>query len=209
MAAMSPEQQVPTIFQQEMAQTRTHVAQLADSYEVLKSAHDALSLAAQQALGEKEQKIQKSENRLWGLIFRQQFNLLDSKELRPDHFHGRATEPFKPWQRKFKAFCNSKRTGFRGALEWAETQPTENLDSTQVPWDHAEAAAPKLQDLLLQILDENALLLVDKPGLADAELVVPLNRVMMHRLLLQLLLLLMSKLLQLLKSAASSAAIAA
>ena len=33
MAAMSPEQQALTILQQEMAQTRIHVAQLTDSYE--------------------------------------------------------------------------------------------------------------------------------------------------------------------------------
>ena len=57
--------------------------------------------------------------------------------------------------------------GLRAALKWAETQPTEILDSTQVPWDHAEAAATKLQDFLLQILDEHALLLVIKPGLAE------------------------------------------
>ena len=146
MAAMSPEQQALTILQQERAQTQTHVAQLTDSYEVLKSAHDALNLAAQKAMAVKEQKIQESENRLRNLIFRQQFDLLDSMEFKPDHFRGRAAEPFKPWQRKFKAFCKSKRTSFRAALEWAETQPTEILDSTQVPWDHAEAAAAKLPD---------------------------------------------------------------
>ena len=53
MAAMSAEQQALVIFQQEMAQTRTHVAQLMDSYEALKAAHDALNLAAQAALAEK------------------------------------------------------------------------------------------------------------------------------------------------------------
>ena len=36
------------------------------------------------------------------------------------------------------------------------------LQASDVPWDQAEAAGPKLQDFLLQILDENALLLVDK-----------------------------------------------
>ena len=50
-------------------------------------------------------------------------------------------------------------------MEWAETQPTETQDSNLVPWDHAVAAAAKLQDFLLQILDENALLLIDKPAL--------------------------------------------
>ena len=101
MAAMSPEQQALTVLQEEMAQTQTHIAQLTDSYETLKSAHDALIVAVQQALADKEQKIQESENRFRHLIFRQQFDLLDPKELKPDHFRGRATEPFKPRQRKF------------------------------------------------------------------------------------------------------------
>ena len=60
MAAMSAEQQALVILQQEMAQTRTNVAQLTDSYEALKSAHDTLNLAAQQALAEKEQKIRRA-----------------------------------------------------------------------------------------------------------------------------------------------------
>ena len=71
MSAMSPEQQALTILQQEMAQTRTCIAQLTDSYRALKSAHDALNLAAQEALADKEQNIQESESRLRNLIFRQ------------------------------------------------------------------------------------------------------------------------------------------
>ena len=126
-----------------------------------------MNLAAQQALADKGQQIQMTETRLRDLIFRQQFDLLDSKEIKPDQFKGRSSQTFKPWQRKFKAFCNSKRTGFRVALEWGEIQTTEILDSAQVPWDNAEAAAPKLQYFLLQILDENALLLIDKPALNE------------------------------------------
>ena len=57
------------------------------------------------------------------------------------------------------------RTGFRAALERPQAQVTEITDSSQVPWDNAEVAAPQLQDFLLQILDENSLLLVDKPAL--------------------------------------------
>ena len=167
MAAMSPEAQALGVLRQEMAQTRVHVVQRTDSYEALKSVHDALNLAAQQALADKDQQIQLTESRPRGQIFRQQFDLLDSKEIKPDQFKGRTSETFKPWQRKFKAFCNSKRTGFRAALDWAETRTTEILNSAQVPWDNAEAAAPKLQDFLLQILDENALLLIDKPALHE------------------------------------------
>ena len=101
------------------------------------------------------------------MLFKQQFDLLDSKELKPDHFRGRASETFKPWARKFEAFYNSKRSGFREALEWAETQAPEFLLPKAVPWDNAEGAGPKLQNFLLQILDENALPLVDKPAYAD------------------------------------------
>ena len=85
MAAMSPEAQALGVLQQEMAETRAHVSQLTNFYEALKSAHDALNLVAQQALAYKEQKIQESENRLQSLIFRQQLDLLDSKEPKPDH----------------------------------------------------------------------------------------------------------------------------
>ena len=117
MGAMSPEAQALLVLQREMAETRAHVATLTSSYDALKGAHEALNLAAQQALAEEEQKILESEKRLRALIFRQQFDLLDSKELKPDGFRGRATETFKPWAKKFKAFCNSKRSGFRAALE--------------------------------------------------------------------------------------------
>ena len=46
------------------------------------------------------------------MLFKQQFGLLDSKELKPDFFRGRASETFQPWARKFKAFCNCKCSGF-------------------------------------------------------------------------------------------------
>ena len=121
----------------------------------------------QQALADKDQKIHETETRLRNLLFKQQFDLLDSKEFKPDHFRGRASETFKPGERKFKAFCNSKRSGFRAALEWAEKQATPVLQASDVPWDNTEAAGPKLQDFLLQILDENALLLVEKAEYAD------------------------------------------
>ena len=90
MSAMSAEQQAVVILQQEMAQTQTHVAHSTHSYKDFKSAHDALNFAAQHALAEKEQKIPESEDRLRGLIFCQQFDLLDSKEIKPDLFKGRA-----------------------------------------------------------------------------------------------------------------------
>ena len=57
------------------------------------------------------------EVRLKNMMFKQQFDLLDSKELKPEHFRVRATETFMPWAKKFEAFCNSKRNGFSAAVE--------------------------------------------------------------------------------------------
>ena len=127
-AAMTPEQQAIVLLHQDLAQLRQIADQTSNAHNALRAAHDALNIAAQQALAEKDQKIRESEDKLKSLIFRQQFDLLDSKELKPDHFRGRVTDAFKPWQRKFQAFCNSTRTGFRAALEWAGKQPAEIHD---------------------------------------------------------------------------------
>ena len=97
-APLTAEQQAIVNLQRELAETRSRVQQLIDGHETLKSVHDALNIAAQGALADKEQKISETETRLRNLIFRQQFDLLDAKELKPDKFRGRATEPFKPWQ---------------------------------------------------------------------------------------------------------------
>ena len=165
MAALTQEQQAIVSLQQDLAATRQQVEKVSNAYDTLRAAHDALNVAAQTALQEKQKQIAESEDRLKTLIFRQTFDLLDSKDLKPGKFQGRATEAFKPWQKKFRAYCNSKRTGFRAALEWAEKQSMEITNPAMSGWDSAEAASPKLHDFLLQILDDSALLLIDKPEL--------------------------------------------
>ena len=87
---LTAEQQAIVTLQAELAQTRTQVLRVSEAHDALKAAHDALNLAAQNALIEKEQKIRDTEDRLKALIFRQQFDLLDSKDLKPDAFRGRA-----------------------------------------------------------------------------------------------------------------------
>ena len=83
MAAMSPEAQALGVLQQEMAETRAQVTHLTNSHEALKSAHDALNLAAQQALADKDQKIHETEIRLRNLLLRQQFAINKT----PCHLH--------------------------------------------------------------------------------------------------------------------------
>jgi len=52
-------------------------------------------------------------------------------------------------------------------LEWAEKDPQELHNTAGCPWDFAAAADPKLYDFLLQILGEDALMLIETPDLMD------------------------------------------
>ena len=114
----TPAEQVCQALQLELQQTRAHLAQLATSHETLKTAHDALNSASHRLFGERALEITASEDKLRNLIFTQKFDLVDLKEITPDQFRGRKTDNFKPWAKKLKAYCNAKRSGFRGALEW-------------------------------------------------------------------------------------------
>ena len=126
----------------------------------LKPAHGALNLEADRLFRVRADEIKASEDRLKNLLFKQQFDLLDLKEMKPGEFRGRRSENFKPWARKLKAYCNGKRDGFRRALEWAEAQKQEITDLSGSGWEPAAAADTKLHDFLLQLLVEDALLLV-------------------------------------------------
>ena len=160
-------QQAMVQMQAELTATRAQVVAVTAAHDTLQVAHEALNQAAQVAFQQKAAEIAAAEDKLKGLIFRQQFDLLDAKDMKPESYKGRKSESFKPWKKKFHAYCNSKRSGFRAALEWAEKQQYEIHDPSGSGWDFAAAAAPKLHDYLLQILQEDALMLIDKPELAD------------------------------------------
>ena len=160
-------QQAMVQMQSDLDATRAQVLAITQAHDTLKAAHEALNHAAQVAIGQKTAEIAASEEKLKGLIFRQQFDLLDSASLRPEPYKGRKTESFKPWKKKFEAYCNSKRQGFRQALDWAAKQQSEIIDPSQSGWEFAVAASPKLHDYLLQVLQEDAVMLIDKPELAD------------------------------------------
>ena len=84
--AQTPEQQALIVLQNELNQTRAQVVLITQSHDQLKAAHDALNAAAQSALQQRAQEIAQMENHLKGRIFRQQFDLLDAKDLKPDEF---------------------------------------------------------------------------------------------------------------------------
>ena len=62
----------------------------------------------------------------------------------------------------FKAYCNSKRSGFGKALEWPERQPGEIHSLARASWAEAEAADPRLCDFLFHILSDDALMLIER-----------------------------------------------
>ena len=164
---MANQGQTIAMLQAELQQTRAQVLAIAQSHEALKTAHEALNQEAERLFKQRADDIRSAEDRLRNLLFRQQFDLLDLKDLKPGDFKGRRTENFKPWARKLKAYCNGKRDGFRKALEWAETQQSEiqSLAGMSPAWDHAEAANTKLYDFLLQLCGEDAQLRIEKPEL--------------------------------------------
>ena len=94
--ALTLEQQAIVALQNELGQVRTQVTTVTQAYDALKTAHETLNQAAANAIREKATEIAAAEERLMGMIFRQQFDLLDAKDLKPDEFRGRKTENFKP-----------------------------------------------------------------------------------------------------------------
>ena len=113
--------------QQEVEQTRNQLLSLgqrfdglAQAHTTLQQGHDNLSFHTGTALAQRQQEIQEIGDKMKNLQFKQQFDLLDLKNMRPEMFKGNRGENWRPWARKFKAYCNGKSEGFRTALEWAE-----------------------------------------------------------------------------------------
>ena len=114
---------------------------------------------------EKGDQIASLEQRLTATLSKQTFDLLDLKSMKPDRFSGQRNEAWKPWARKFKAYCNAKSQGFRSALEWSELQTAALTNFNSCPWAQALAADSKLHDFLCATLGGEAGLLAETPGL--------------------------------------------
>ena len=89
--------------QQEMEQTRTQMLGLgqrfdglAQAHTALQQAHDALSFHTGQAMAQRQQQIQEIEDKLKNTYFKQQFDLLDLKNMRPEVFKGNRGENWRP-----------------------------------------------------------------------------------------------------------------
>ena len=165
----TPEQQAIIALQNEVKTTRDQVMEVTRRFDALLGAHTALRNQSDALFQAKTVEISALEARLTNLLTKQKtdFELLDLKAMKPEKFKGTRSEPWKPWARRFKAYCNGKSLGFRAALDWAEAQGQEitHLQGSSCPWEKAEYADEKLHDFLCATLAGDAVLLVDTPGL--------------------------------------------
>ena len=152
---MTAEQHALINLQQELETSRNQVLAVTQRLDALSASHQLLNNEADRLFREKAAEIQALEQRLSATLFTQKFDLLDLKTMMPEHFAGKRNEAWKPWQRKFKAYCNGKAQGFRSALEWAELQQQPlNGNFHGCPWNKAQKADAKLHDFLCSLLEE-------------------------------------------------------
>ena len=116
-AGGSPEQQALLALQNELQQSRGQVFSLTQRFDALATAHQNLNAESDRLFREKSDQIAALEGRLTQTLYKQSFDLLDLKSMKPEKFSGLRAEAWKPWARKFKAYCNGKAGGFRSALE--------------------------------------------------------------------------------------------
>ncbi len=112
-AGDSPEQQALLVLQTEPQQIRGQVFSLTQRFDALATAHQNLNAESDRLVREKSDQIAALEGRLTQTLYKQTFDLLDLKAMKPEKFIGLRAEAWKPWARKFKAYCNGRSQSFR------------------------------------------------------------------------------------------------
>ena len=163
----SPEQQALIALQTELRATRDQVLEITQRYDGLAVAHQTLSAETARVFQIRAGEMATLEQQLKSLLLKQRadYELLDLKSMRPEKYKGTRAEPWKPWARRFKAYCNGKAAGFRAALDWAEAHSGPIRDFTSCPWEKSFYADAKLHDFLCATLGGEAVLVPELPGL--------------------------------------------
>ena len=142
--------------QQRLSLSETHGQQLADALEKLRVETD-------RALKEMQTRMDEAV-RVTGLAGRrEEMNLVDIKTMQPFVFSGKATDSYKCWSKKVKAFCNARRDGFRQALEYCEHEAVriDQAFINSMNWAPAFEANGRLYDFLVMILADDALVIAE------------------------------------------------
>ena len=124
--------------QSRLVLTEKHNLKLAEELETLKTLTDTALQEANRKIHELGQERQKPREDRWELV--------DIKALNVTSFGGKATDSWKHWSKRAKAFCNAKQEGFRIAMEWAEmeTVPIDKASLESWNWQHtAKATLPR------------------------------------------------------------------
>ena len=132
-ASYTPEQSAIMALQTEVAQLKTALQTGASAHDALQRAHEALNNAAQAALADKDVQIRTVEDRLRNLIFRQNFDLLDSKDLKPENFKGRQPSPSSRGRRNSEHFATP--SGQALGRHWSGPNDNHTRSPTQGPAD--------------------------------------------------------------------------
>ena len=107
----TPMQQALVQLQSELAHSQAQVLQLTQKVDQLTAAHNHLHSESDRLFKERHNEITALEAKVQSTLFRQQFDLLDLKAMKPDKFSGGRNEAWKPWARRFRAYCNGKAQG--------------------------------------------------------------------------------------------------
>ena len=127
--------------QGQLDQAQSDVRDLTQQVATLTNSHTHLYNESSRLFQKRFDEIAALEQKLQATVFKQQFDLLDLKSMHPEKFAGARNEPWRPWARKFKAYCNGRSPGFRAALDWAETQTAEITSLSACPWPAATHSA--------------------------------------------------------------------
>ncbi len=157
-----------TATQQRLILAENHSLELAEELQKLRGETDSQlqKIRAETDTAFQHMKIRSDEAmRLAGVYGKQNegVSLVDMKTMQPYTFSGKGHESYKCWAKKVKAFCNARKDGFRQALESVEreTEPVNYATINNMNWEPAAQANTRLFDFLVNIVADDALIIVE------------------------------------------------
>ena len=91
-------------------------------------------------------------------------SLMDIKVI-PETYDNPDKQKFRQWAEKVKLYCSGTRRGFREATQWAEEQTVvDDITLATITWDGGRESNHQFAEFLLQIIGEEANLIVEECG---------------------------------------------
>ena len=149
----------------EIEQLRGSMDQLNAHNQRIATAHDELKITTEHSIGLLRLQLAAADAKASAAKHQDKDDcqLVDLKTVKPPVYGAERTESYKMFNKKFKAFADSRREGFRDALEWVEKQSgVMDLPTIQsMQWNVAEVANKKLYNILIMLCSGEALVIVE------------------------------------------------